>query len=88
MLACADFAFPNELSLSQPASFLIFTLQILSTIPPGGREGVNGLGAKLLVGVKPQQVPLIISQLSLALLYCLALIFPVQVLLKALFYLA
>ena len=36
LLVCEAFALPIKLSLSQPMSFLIFTLLILSPIPPGG----------------------------------------------------
>ena len=36
LLACMAFALSVKLSLSQPRSFLAFTLPILSPIPPGG----------------------------------------------------
>ena len=41
--ACTcSFALPIKLSLSQPRSFLTFTLPVLSPIPPRGREQGSG----------------------------------------------
>lgn len=51
LLACAAFAFPIRLSLSQPTSSLTFTLPILSPIPPGGSQLC---GADSPAGDKPQ----------------------------------
>jgi len=53
-LACASFALPIKLSLSQHTSFLTFTLPVLSPSPQGGvSERLHG--AELLAGVNPQQ---------------------------------
>jgi len=40
LLPCTAFALPVKLSLSQPTSFLTFTLLILSPIPRWGSEQV------------------------------------------------
>lgn len=52
---CADFALPIKMSLSQPTSFLAFTLPILYTIALGKSELVAG-GALLPAEVKPWQL--------------------------------
>lgn len=58
------FAFPIELSLSQPVTFLASTLLIPSSIPLLGGEGVAG-GAELPPGAKAQHLNAE-SQISLA----------------------
>ena len=55
LLACAAFAFPIKLSLSQPTSFLTLTLPILSPIPWRGASERLG-GAELAAGVKPREM--------------------------------
>jgi len=48
------FVLPIELSLSQPMSFLTFTLPIRSLIPPGEMRQTLG-EAELPTGIKPWQ---------------------------------
>ena len=54
LLVPASFALPTKLSLSQPRSFLTFTLPSLSPTPLGESERL--CRAKLLTGIKSQEL--------------------------------
>jgi len=55
LLVNTAFALSIKLSLSQPMSFLTFTLPILSPIPLWGTVSEYLHGAQLPASVKPQQ---------------------------------
>jgi len=51
LLACMAFALPVKLSLSQPMSFLTFTLPVLSLIPPRAEQASGCVGLSCRPGL-------------------------------------